>query len=65
MVKVRNLVGELSEHEGERLRYVGYERSRELLELHRAKLERLALALVEHLELDQAIIEQIMSLSNE
>src|SRR5260370_41736204 len=42
------------------LRYAGYQRSKELLELHRANVQRLALALAERSELDQAAIEQIL-----
>jgi hypothetical protein len=39
-----NLVDDLAEDEGEALRYAGYRRSNELLELHRAKVERPAQA---------------------
>ena len=58
MVKIHNLVDDLAEDEA--LRYAGYRRSNELLELHRAKVERLAQALAESAELDQAAIEQIL-----
>jgi hypothetical protein len=60
MVKISNLVDDLAEEEGEALRYAGYRRSKELLELHHAKVERLAQALAERTELDQAGIEQIL-----
>ena len=58
-----NLVDDLAEDEGEALRYAGYRRSNELLELHRAKVERLAQALADRTELDRAEIEQILSSS--
>jgi ATP-dependent Zn protease len=60
MVKIGNLVDDFAEEEGEALRYAGYQRSEELLELHRVKVERLAQALAECTELDQAAIEQIL-----
>jgi len=60
MVKILNVVDELAEAEGEALRYAGYRRSKEILELHRATVERLAQALAERAELDQAAIEQIL-----
>ena len=60
MVKIANLVDDFAEDKGEALRYAGYRRSKELLELHRAKVERLAQALAERAELDQAVIEQIL-----
>src|SRR5467141_1972277 len=60
MVKIANLVDDFAEDEGEALRYAGYRRSKELLELHRAKVDRLAQALAERAELDQAAIEQIL-----
>lgn len=60
MVKIGNLIDRRSEDEGEALRYAGYRRSKELLKLHRAKVERLAQALAERTELDQAAIEQIL-----
>jgi hypothetical protein len=60
MVKISNLVGDCAEDEGEALRYAGYQRSKELLELHRAKVEHLAQVLAERAELDQAAIEQIL-----
>jgi ATP-dependent Zn protease len=60
MVKIGNLVDDFAEDEGEALRYAGYRRSEELLELHRAKVERLAQALAERTELDQGAIEQIL-----
>ena len=63
MVKILNVVDELAEAEGEALRYAGYRRSKEILELHRATVEHLARALAERAELDQAAIEQIL-LSN-
>jgi ATP-dependent Zn protease len=60
MVKIGNLVDDLAEDEGETLRYAGYRRSKELLELHRGKVERIAHALAERTELDQVAIEQIL-----
>ena len=51
MVKIGNLVDDCAEDVGEALRYAGYRRSKELLELHRAKIERLAEALAERMEL--------------
>jgi hypothetical protein len=60
MVKIGNLVDDRTEHEGEAFRYAGYRRSKELLELHRAKVERLAQALAESTVLDQAAVEQIL-----
>jgi hypothetical protein len=55
-----NLVDDRAEDEGEALRYAGYRRSRELLELHQAKVERLAQALAERTELNQFEIGQIL-----
>jgi len=60
MVKIVNLVDNCSEDEGKALRYAGYRRSEELLELHRAKVERLASVLAERTELNHAAIEQIL-----
>jgi ATP-dependent Zn protease len=60
MVRIRNLVGDLADDEGEALRYAGYRRSQELLELHRLTLEGLAQALAERTELNQVEIEQIL-----
>ena len=60
LVKIANLVDDFAEDKGEALRYAGYRRSKELLELHRAKVERLAQALAERAELDQAAIDQIL-----
>jgi ATP-dependent Zn protease len=54
------LVDDLAEDEGETLRYAGYRRSKELLELHRGKVEHIAHALAERTELDQVAIEQIL-----
>lgn len=59
MVKVYNLIGE--EAEAEEIRYAGYDRARELLEQHRAAVERLAAALAEHGELDHDAIERILA----
>lgn len=61
MVRIGNLVDELAEEEGEALRYAGYQRSRELLDLYRAKVERLAQALAKRSELDQFEIGQILA----
>jgi hypothetical protein len=61
MVTIGNLVEDRAEDEGEALRYAGYRRSKEFLELHCAKVECLAQALAERTELDQAAIEQILT----
>jgi ATP-dependent Zn protease len=58
--KIGNLVDDLAEDEGEAFQCAGYRRSNELLELHRAKVERLAQALANRAELDRAEIEQIL-----
>ena len=60
MAKIGDLVDDRAGDEGEALRYAGYRRSKELLELHRATVERLAQALAERTELDQVAIEQIL-----
>ena len=61
MVKIGNLIDGYDEAEGEYLRYAGYRRSHELLELHRATVERLPAALAEQGELDQNAIERIIA----
>ena len=63
MVKIGNLVDDLAEDEGEALRYAGYRRSKELLEQHRVTVLHLAEALAERMELDHAVIEQILMTS--
>jgi hypothetical protein len=60
MVRIRNLVDDLAEDKGELLRYAGYRRSQELLELHRATVGSLALALAERTELNQFEIDEIL-----
>jgi ATP-dependent Zn protease len=60
MDDIGNLVDDLAEDEGDALRDAGYRRSKELLELHRAKVERLAQTLADRAELDRAEIEQIL-----
>jgi ATP-dependent Zn protease len=60
MVRIRNLINDLAEDEGEALRYAGYRRSQELLEMHRVSLECLAQALAERAELNQVEIELIL-----
>jgi hypothetical protein len=60
MNAIRELVEDYPNDEGEALRYAGYRRSKELLELHRAMVERLAQALAERAELNQIEIEQIL-----
>jgi hypothetical protein len=60
MVRIRNLVDDLADDEGEALRYAGYRRSQDLLKLHRPTLESLAQALAERTELNQVEIEQIL-----
>jgi hypothetical protein len=62
MVKIHNLVDDSAEEEGERLRYAAYRRSQELLELHCAKVKRLARALACCRELDEEAIEKILAL---
>ncbi len=60
MVKIGNIVDGYAEDEGEAIRFAGYRRSRELLELHRGRTERLAAVLAKQGELDQAAIEQVI-----
>ena len=60
MDEIRKLIDDRAEDEGKVLRYAGTLRSKELLELHRGKVERLAEALAERTELDQVAIEQIL-----
>jgi hypothetical protein len=50
MVIIRNRIDDLAGDEGEALRYAGYRRSNELLELHRLKFERLAQILAERIK---------------
>jgi ATP-dependent Zn protease len=57
---MEELLDDLPENEREIHRYAGYRRSKELLEFHRATVERLALELVERTELNQVEIEQIL-----
>jgi ATP-dependent Zn protease len=58
MNAIRKLVEDYPDNEGEALRYAGYRRSKELLELHRAMVESLAQLLAECIELNQVEIEQ-------
>ena len=60
MNEIRELVEGYPDDEGEALRYEGYRRSKELLELHGAKVERFARILAERSELDGVEIEQIL-----
>jgi hypothetical protein len=60
MNSIRELVEDCPEKEGLALRYDGYRRSRELLELHRATVEHLAQVLAERSELNEVEIEQIL-----
>jgi ATP-dependent Zn protease len=60
MNKIRKLVEDCPDDEGEALRYAGYRRSKELLERYRTQVERLAKALAERSELDQVAIEQLL-----
>jgi ATP-dependent Zn protease len=60
MVEISRLVDGYTDDEGEAHRYAGYRRSKELLELHRARIERLAQVLAERTELNQIEIEQIL-----
>jgi ATP-dependent Zn protease len=61
MAEINDLIDELDEAEGNALRLAGYHKSKQLLELHRDKVLRLACALAECTELDQEAIEQILS----
>jgi ATP-dependent Zn protease len=60
MNEIRKLIEDYPEEEGESLRYAGYRRSKELLELHRPAVERLADLLTERRELNEVEIEQIL-----
>jgi len=60
MNAIRELVDGYPDDEGEALRYAGYRRSKELLELHRAMVESLAQLLAQRTELNQVEIEQIL-----
>jgi HD-GYP domain-containing protein (c-di-GMP phosphodiesterase class II) len=57
---IQELVEDYPDDEGEAHRYAGYRRSKELLGLHRATVERLAQVLAERAELNQVEIEQIL-----
>ena len=59
--EISNLIEDYSEDEGEALRHAGNRRSKELLDLHRAKVEHLAEALAERMELDQAAIDRVLA----
>jgi hypothetical protein len=61
MVKIGNIVEDYDEAVVEDIRYAGYRRSHELLELHRATVECLAAALAEQGELDHDAIERILA----
>ncbi|MGZ5875936.1 MAG: hypothetical protein ACXWKP_27995 [Bradyrhizobium sp.] len=61
MVKIGNLIEDHAEEEGEALLHAGYRRSKEILEMHRKKVERLAQALAEQIELHQVVIEKILN----
>ena len=54
MNAIRKLIENYPDDEGEALRYAGCRRSKQLLELHRAMVERLAQVLAERTELNQA-----------
>jgi hypothetical protein len=60
MNEIRELIEHCPDDEGEALRYAGCRRSKELLELHRAKVERLAQVLAERSELNEVEIAQIL-----
>lgn len=60
MVRIDNLLEDYDEATAETTRETGYRRSEELLELHRAAVERLAAALAEQGELDHDAIERIL-----
>ena len=60
MVRIRDLINDLGEDDGEALRSAGYRRSQELLKKHRATLECLAQALAERTELNQFEIGEIL-----
>jgi HD-GYP domain-containing protein (c-di-GMP phosphodiesterase class II) len=61
MAGIGNLMDDLPEKEGEALRYAGYARSKELLELHREKVVRLAQLLADRTELNQDEIERVLT----
>ena len=60
MNEIRKLVEDYTEDKAEAHRYAGYRRSKELLELHRATVERLAQVLEARLELNEVEIQQIL-----
>jgi ATP-dependent Zn protease len=60
MNEIRELIEDYPDDEGEALRYAGCRRSKELLTLHRAAVERLARVLAERSELNEVEIEQIL-----
>jgi hypothetical protein len=60
MVRIMNLVEGLAEDDGEKFRLDGYRRAQKLLEQHRSKVEKLALALADRTELNQFEIDEIL-----
>ena len=59
MGKIYDLIGEYNEPVGLCLRQIGFQKSREILKQHRDKVERLAQALVERMELTEAEIDAL------
>jgi hypothetical protein len=60
MNSIRILVEVYPDDEGEALRYAGYRRSKELLDLHRPTVQGLAQVLAERAEINQVEIERIL-----
>jgi len=60
-VQISNILADCDDAVAEDARSAGCRRSQELLELHRAAVERLATALAEQGELDHDIIERILA----
>jgi ATP-dependent Zn protease len=61
MNEIRKLVEDYPDDQGDAHRYAGCLRSKELLEQHRATVERLAQVLAERSELNEVEIEQILT----
>jgi ATP-dependent Zn protease len=59
--KVIELIGDYPKDEGDKLRFAGFDRSKQLLLLHRDKLEVLARELWKRGELDRRAIDQILN----
>jgi hypothetical protein len=65
VVKIKNiLVDHLGDEDGaeaEALRSAGFRKSQEMVELHRYQIVRLAAALAQHSELDQATVDAVLA----